>query len=242
MRYVFLAAMLLLISGTASAATNGVSADYSKGVMLLGSPAGAANCNAGITGAIRYNSAKPGLQYCDGTSWQAVGGMTLIATVAGSGTTSIQFSGVNWSSSYKTLFINCEGLIESNNTALAFSLCVGEGVGPTWETGGTYSETQNFFADNGGGGNLGGTTGGCLGAFSNSTTRSKSFKVYIDNVGSSSVYKLIRYMTYEGESTIAYFGQSSGYYNTDKNPITGFEFLATSGKINSGTCSLYGMN
>ena len=242
MRYVFLAAMLVLISGTAHAATNGVSADYSQGVMLLGSPAGAANCKAATTGAIRYNSANPGLQYCDGTNWQAVGGMTLIATQTASGAATIQFSGANWSSNYNTLFLNCEGLIESNNTGLAFNLCVAEGAGPTWETGGNgYSETQNYFSDTGGGGSLGGTAGNCLGAFANSTTRPKSIKVYIDNVGSSSVYKLIRYTTYEGESTTAYFGQSSGYYNADKSPITGFEFMVTSGNIASGTCSLYGM-
>ena len=109
MRYVLLAAMLLLISGTAHAATNGVSADYSKGVMLLGSPAGAANCKAATTGAIRYNSANPGLQYCDGTSWQAVGGMTLISTQTASASASLQFTSLP--TSYNTLFLNCAGLL-----------------------------------------------------------------------------------------------------------------------------------
>ena len=105
MRYVLLAAMLLLISGTAHAATNEVSADHSKGVVLFGSPAGAANCKAAITGAVRYNSTTPRLEYCNGTSWIADGGMTLISTQTASASASLQFT--NLPTSYNTLFINC---------------------------------------------------------------------------------------------------------------------------------------
>jgi hypothetical protein len=130
MRYVLLAAILLLISGTAHAATNGLSADYSKGVVLFGSPAGAANCKAAITGAIRYNSTNPGLQYCDGTTWQAVGGMTLISTQTASASASLLFTTAasTFSNSYNTLFLNCSGLLLTA-TGHNIALNVGEGAG-----------------------------------------------------------------------------------------------------------------
>jgi hypothetical protein len=64
-----LALATLIVSVPAFAATNGISADHSKGVLLLGSPAGAANCKAATTGAIRYNSATPAIEFCNGTVW-----------------------------------------------------------------------------------------------------------------------------------------------------------------------------
>ena len=64
---------LVLISGPAGAQVNGVAIDSSKGVLLLGSPAGAANCKAATTGAIRYNSTTPGIEFCNGTAWTGVG-------------------------------------------------------------------------------------------------------------------------------------------------------------------------
>jgi hypothetical protein len=62
-RYAFDIALILaiaLISGPAAAQVNGVAINSSKGVQLLGSPTGAANCKAATTGAIRYNSTTPG--------------------------------------------------------------------------------------------------------------------------------------------------------------------------------------
>ena len=69
-RLALIAALILLTASQARAATNGISADHSKGAILLGSPSGVAPCNAGNTGAIRYNSASPGIEYCNGTIWQ----------------------------------------------------------------------------------------------------------------------------------------------------------------------------
>ena len=61
----------LLISGPAAAQVNGVAFDATKGVILLGSPAGAANCAAATLGAIRYNSTSLQVEFCNGTSWAA---------------------------------------------------------------------------------------------------------------------------------------------------------------------------
>lgn len=73
--YIFAIALLILCAANpAHAATNGISADHSKGVVLLGSPAGAANCKAATTGAIRYNSVTSKVESCNGTIWAAVGG------------------------------------------------------------------------------------------------------------------------------------------------------------------------
>jgi hypothetical protein len=75
-RFAFALALILaalLTTGPAFATTNGVSADHSHGVLLLlGSPAGAANCKAATTGAIRYNSTTPAIEFCNGTTWTAL--------------------------------------------------------------------------------------------------------------------------------------------------------------------------
>jgi hypothetical protein len=79
---------VLLTTGPAFAVTTGLSVDHSKGVVLLGSPAGAANCKAAITGAIRYNSITPAIEFCNGTVWTAlyqVQSIPLTAAPAGSG-------------------------------------------------------------------------------------------------------------------------------------------------------------
>ena len=65
---------VFLISGRAAAQVSGVAMDSTKGVLLLGSPAGAANCAAATNGAIRYNSTSVNVEFCNGTSWRTVNG------------------------------------------------------------------------------------------------------------------------------------------------------------------------
>ena len=240
-RFAFaLSALIVLAAQQASAATNGLSSDHSKGVVLLGSPAGAANCKAATMGAIRYNSTNPGLQYCDGTNWQAVGGMTLIATQTASGTGTMQFTSLP--TAYNTLFLNCEGLIESSNTASIFYFYVGEGAGPTWETTAHYSEVQLGVDDANSPIGFGDKTSSGLFAWGGSTTIPKSIKLYIGNVGSSALYKFITYIAYEGDNATSKSISGAGYWTSDKNPVTALELAVASGTITSGTCSLYGMN
>ncbi len=58
--------------------------DVSGGAFILGS--GIENCTAAYTGAIRYNSATPRIEFCDGTSWKwLVKTQTSITAPAGSG-------------------------------------------------------------------------------------------------------------------------------------------------------------
>ena len=67
----------LLTTGPAFAQNaSGVVYDATKGVVLLASPgaasgAGGANCKAATTGAIRYNSTTPAIEFCNGTQWTA---------------------------------------------------------------------------------------------------------------------------------------------------------------------------
>lgn len=77
----------ILVSGPACAQVNGVVADDRKGVVLFGSPAGA-SCKAATTGAVRYNSTTPAIEFCNGTAWTAlyqVQSTPAITAPAGSG-------------------------------------------------------------------------------------------------------------------------------------------------------------
>ncbi len=68
----------------ASAPFNQNKVDVSGGAFILGS--GIENCKAAYTGAIRYNSATPRLEFCDGASWQLLmQTQTSITAPAGSG-------------------------------------------------------------------------------------------------------------------------------------------------------------
>jgi hypothetical protein len=62
----------------ASMSYAGNSVDFSQGQLILGS--GIATCGAATTGAIRYNSATPRIEYCNGTSW-STGSTSVAATV-----------------------------------------------------------------------------------------------------------------------------------------------------------------
>ncbi len=247
MRRFFLAAMLLLISAPAFAATNGVSADFSKGVLLLGSPAGAANCNAATTGAVRYNSTTPRIEFCNGTSWVGVGGMTLISTQTASGATSLSFSGTNWSSSYNTLILDCSNFTESANGG-GWNITVGEGGGPTWEAGAHY--IRNYISsENGsvtGTHNVGSDAGGTCGAVASGGIIALHLEIH--NVSSSSVYKLMTSRWdcsedfYSSPSGLPYTGFTQAYWSSDTNAITGLKLTEGAASTFSGTCSLYGMN
>jgi hypothetical protein len=234
-RLALIAALILLAVPQVRAATNGISADHSKGVVLLGSPAGAANCIAATTGAIRYNSATPRIEFCNGTSWIADGGMTLISTQTASASASLQFSGANWSSSYNTLFLTCSAIVLTAN-AHNVSLEVGEGAGPTWETGSHYSQSPD------------GVTGSqdiFDGMYNQaSTAKSMSFFFYIYKPASSTVYKMFNgSFALDGTPGNGFAtGVVAAYWNNDTNPLTGVELVANGTTIASGTCSLYGMN
>jgi hypothetical protein len=236
-RFTFIAALILaaFATGPAFGQVNGIVANDSKGAVILGSPAGGGNCTAANTGAIRYNSTTPRIEFCNGTSWLASGGLTLISTQTASASASLQFSGANWSSSYNTLFLNCSSIVLTAN-AHNVALEVGEGAGPTWETASHYSQSPD-----------GTTVASDIfdGMFNQTaTTKAISFKFYISNVSSSTVYKMFNgFFGLDGSPGNGFAGDVvSAYWNNDTNPLTGVELVANGTTIASGTCSLYGMN
>jgi hypothetical protein len=92
--------------------------------------------------------------FCDGTNWYSMkgggggsgGGLTLISTQTASASASLQFTSLP--TTYNTLFLNCAGIIDAafgNNLLIR----VGEGAGPTWETGAHYTglPTAGPFSD-----------------------------------------------------------------------------------------------
>ena len=113
---------------------------------------------------------------------------------------------------------------------------VGEGAGPTWETGAHYSTRMTAKP----------TPPIILTAqlLWYNTTLPVSLKFWIDNPGSSSVVKVIT--TYiSGAYNNSAWGEDlmyAGWWNSDTNALTGFELVGNGSTIKAGTCSLYGMN
>jgi hypothetical protein len=67
-----------------------------------------------------------------------------------------------------------------------------------------------------------------------------SLKFYIDNVGSTSLYKVYTYSMASTQGSVFNTNSSWGYWNNDTGAITGIEVLF--GGTSSGTCSLYGLD
>jgi len=194
----------------------------------------AASCNSTNAGAVQYTSGV--LEACNGTSWIPIdGGMHFISTQTASSSASLQFSGTNWSSDYNTLFLNCTGIRMSatNNT---FDIQIGEGAGPTWETGAHYNVT----------GQTATATGMMNGSFPQAAGTKTSIRVlgYLDTVSSSALYKTFSWMACSSDSASGCGANTwdSSWWTNDTNPVTGLRIVAQAGTIASGTCSLYGMN
>jgi hypothetical protein len=125
-------------------------------VIFLAAGAARAACSnpTGSEHDIVYNQSYHIYQFCNGTNWKSMGGigggssggLTLISTQTASASASLQFT--NLPTTYNTLFLNCTGLLTSSNSATV-RLNVGEGSGPTWETGAYY--TVDIYYVGGGG-------------------------------------------------------------------------------------------
>jgi hypothetical protein len=217
-------------------------------LIFLAAGSARANCinPAGVEKDMDYNGDYHTYQFCNGTNWMSMAGggggsgpMSLISTQTASGLANIQFT--NLPSSYNTLFLNCSGLLASSGVANNIAFALGEGAGPTWETGAHYNSYMLYGTAGSGPLWYQSTTKTDLTTGSPpSTTLPVALKIYIDNVGSSSVYKNVTFVS--NASGQGYFASGSGYWNNDTNPITGAEVTINSGTFASGTCSLYGMN
>jgi len=207
----------------------------------------APSCNSTNAGMVKYSSST--FYGCNGSSWVPMdSGMHLISSQTVSGATTLAFSGSNWSSSYNTLILSCPNLTESSDGGGEYFL-VGEGGGPTWETGAHYINNQLVY-ENGAAGSFTYTTGataipGTPGLVASGGITSVILQIF--DVGSSIVYKLVNYNYY---STKDYYSTPSGslaaiqgqtYWNNDTNAITGIELVEGGGGGFSGTCTLYGM-
>jgi hypothetical protein len=219
--------------------------------LLVFAQPGAARANCAnptdVEGKIMYNTTYHVPQFCDGTTWRSLAGgggggtINLLSSQTASNSASLQFT--NLPTSYNTLYLNCAGL-KVSVTAAAISVYIGEGAGPTWKTTANYNSVYSQVMTGGTPGSI--TNGDSLwGSDSNPTTFPFSLKMTIDNVGSSTLYKLASFTAaqeanWNSNALIAYTG--SAYWANDTNPITGIELVPSSGNIPSGTCSLYGMN
>jgi hypothetical protein len=160
-----------------------------------------------------------------------------------SSSASLQISGTNWSSSYNTLFLNCEGILSADGF---YSVYVGEGGTPTWETAANYTNVVMEITAQAGGGTSTTSFSTSLAELvtaATSGTIPASLKLYIDNVASSSIIKAATYLAagyYDSSGWRTKMGSS--YWNNDTNAITGLELVPGTGGTISGTCSLYGMN
>jgi hypothetical protein len=178
----------------------------------------------------------------------SAGSMTLIATQTANNSPSLQFT--NLPSSYYTVFLDCNGLITSSDSVVP-TVYVGEGPTPTWETGSHYAGIGEFSYGNlvGCNNNSGGISNifHCNGTIKASPAVPVSIKGTINNVSSSSLYKMMD-LTENGywpaESGLFSF-HVIGFWNADTNPVTGLEVAATEvtgATFVSGQCSLYGLS
>jgi hypothetical protein len=179
----------------------------------------------------------------------------LISVQNANSSSALQFttSTGTWSTSYNTLFLNCEGLFGSvSGETLAME--VGESAAG-WETGAHYTLVEEGAT----------TASDVLSTYMlgmTTTGAPTNLQAYIDNPGSSTVIKPIAVFLSGGNSTTgnnvgstccgydeaAVFDDPngndwfvSGWWNSDTNALTGIELVPSSGNIKSGTCSLYGI-
>lgn len=195
------------------------------------------NCASfnGTTGKIIQDAGSP----CGGTS-----SFTKIQTLTASTSTSLDFTSIG-GSTYNTLLLDCNALILSGNDTI--TLVVGEGGGPTWETGSTYLN-QGAKVSAGTVTAINGTTDAKIFLMStagNNTTAGQpiGLKWYVNNVSSSSLYKDAQgQATYwTGAGTLGTY-TGSGAWHGDTNALTGLRIISDAGAtITSGQCSLYGV-
>jgi hypothetical protein len=193
------------------------------------------SCNSTNAGMIEYSG---GIFYgCNGSNWTSFssGGPGVLISTQTSSSSNITFS--NLPATYNTLFLNCAGLLTTN-----LKLIVGEGSSPiTWETGAHYTvQTSHDETSNGWSSTTTATDALDITGLLATSSTPVSLKFYIDNVGSTSLYKVYTYSMASTQGSVFNTNSSWGYWNNDTGAITGIEVLF--GGTSSGTCSLYGLD
>jgi hypothetical protein len=211
--------------------------------------ASTASCNATNAGIVRYNSGS--LQYCNSSAWQTIsssgnGAMILISTQTASNSATLQWTGLSTYNIYKLYCYGLNAVNDANTLVAQF----GTGAGPTWSTtnyNGRVDTAQSL--------------GGALAEYAATGTRIDLSNTNISNETDAdgyidaTLYNLPNttginkemlfhnsYRPYDGshgaETVIG-----EGYDWGDQSvAVTAIKLYYTSGNINSGTCSLYGVN
>jgi hypothetical protein len=226
--------------------------------LLSARPVHAGNCSnpTGHEADIIYNGAAHTPQFCNGTTWMAMGaigstgGLMLISTQAASNSASLQFTNLP---TYNTFLLNCNGLQPSVNYA-SLELQFGEGSTPTWETSSyAYSIFDANDSNNDGYGMEASSSASGIfldwagGNVSDSSTAEENLQVWINNISTTGIHHAINDtgIFFTGTATYVQIFQAAGAYLGDTNAITAIRVLyggGNSGNITAGQCSLYGMN
>jgi hypothetical protein len=195
-----------------------------------------ASCNSTNAGIVKYSS---GVFYgCDGTNWVPMNsGMQFISTQTASSSAALQWTGL--SSSYNSFRLVCSKLVPST-TSVLIKVQVGEGAGPTWETG-SYAvnmvsqiSTESFNSTNYSGFPMANNGIGVSGGYT-------ALDLTFYQLGASATWNSIE-SGYTSTTSTPAEHSGGGYYYGDTNTITALKVFYSSGNITSGTCTLYGMN
>ena len=209
------------------------------------------SCSSTTAGQVQYTSGT--LEACDGTNWIPIlsSGINFISQQTANNSSSLKF--INIPTSYNILYLNCSGMFTSISGNGSLHLYVGEGTtsSPTWETAADYTRLGQWACNNGSG-----TDYGIFDTYetqpdlideADSPTQPTSFKLYLYNYNSSSWLKMAYYQVVytTGSGTNGSNMCIDNYtadWAADTNPVVGLEVAPTSGTINSGECTLYGLN
>lgn len=163
-----------------------------------------------------------------------------IATLTANAAANLQFSGSNWSSAFNSVLLDCPNLVQ--NGAGPIIVVVGEGAGPTWETGAHYTKIGPWACVGSAGDNSSTTNLDLTGNTNTTPGWTTASRLYVPNVASSTLYKTVQFWSAPNPSAAGGCNEfSSNWWNNDTNPVTGLEVVVSSSTF-SGTCSLYGLN
>jgi hypothetical protein len=194
---------------------------------------GQAALDVGQSFSTQYAFGNSGLPGYSGSYW--------VSSLAAASSASLQFTGLP--TAYARLALNCTGLVPSI-AGSGISVNVGEGGGPTWETTAHYTVLETHYGTTSTGSALGSKSLVATDAFNGwggnlSTTVPLAFRMYIDNVASSSINKWLHWNLAVGDNDgSAWHADGKSFWNNDTNPITGIELVPSAGTIASGKCAL----
>lgn len=172
----------------------------------------------------------------------ASGGLSLLSTqTASNASDTLEFT--NIPSGYNTVLLDCNGIVPASNN-VAFQLQYGEGSTPNWETSSTYRYSGSSYNTTAGATNPfnAAAAGIVLNTLGLSSSYSFSAKIWVSLVSS---YKIATYQVgYQNANDGADMSwiSGSGAYTGDTGVITALRVITSSGNINSGQCSLYGLS